>query len=343
LRRDHRAMRRAPDTSSATLDAAPEAARGTPLAPAHPVGGALLCLVSAAAFGTLGIFGRLASDAGATIAGTLLVRFGVAALVFWVVLRFTGGWARVRRLPRPVVLTGLGLGAAGYSLQSGLYFAAIERLDVSLVALLLYTYPAFVTVAALLLGRAVFSLRIATALAVASAGLVLVLLAAGTGAFDLPGALLALAASVTYTTYILISDRIVGAVDPFALAALVLTGATASFAVAGLATGSLDLALGAEAWLWLLLIALVSTVIAVSAFFAGLRRVGPSEAAILSTFEPPVTVALAFLALGERLTPAQLAGGALVLSAVVLLQFKPRRRVARLRVATAAASANGGH
>jgi drug/metabolite transporter (DMT)-like permease len=287
-----------------------------------PVRGALLCLLSAAAFGTLGIFGRLASDAGATIASTLLVRFGVAALLFWVVLRFWGGWGR---LPRHVVLTGLGLGAVGYSLQSGLYFAAIQRLDVSLVALLLYTYPAFVTVAALVLGRVGPSLRTTVALVVASVGLVLVLLAAGTGTFNLGGALLALAASVTYTTYILISDRIIGAIDPFALAALVLTGATASFTVTGLATGSLDLGLSAEAWLWLLLIAVVSTVVAVAAFFAGLRLVGPSEAAILSTFEPVVTVALAYAVLGERLAPAQLLGGALVLAAVVLLQLRPRR------------------
>ena len=308
----------------------------------HAVRGALLCLLSASAFGTLGIFGRLASDAGASITSTLLVRFAIAALVFVVVLRATGGWRRVRALPRRVVLIGLGLGALGYSLQSGLYFAAIDRLDVSLVSLLLYTYPAFVTVAALALGRAVFSLRTAVALAVASAGLVLVLLAAGTGAFDLGGALLALAASVTYTTYILISDRIVGAVDPFALAALVLTGATASFAVAGLVTGSLDLALSGEAWLWLVLIALVSTVVAVSAFFAGLRRVGPSEAAILSTSEPVVTVALAFVVLGERLTPAQLLGGALVLAAVIVLQLRPRPAAAGPpRLATA--QANPGH
>ena len=77
-----------------------------------------------------------------------------------------------------------------------------------------------------------------------------------------------------------------------------------------------------------MLIALVSTVVAVSAFFAGLRRVGPSEAAILSTFEPPVTVALAFAVLGERLSVVQLAGGALVLAAVVLLQLPGRRAVA---------------
>ena len=298
--------------------------------------GPLLCLFSASAFGTLGIFGTLASDAGASVTSTLLVRFALASAVFAAALGVTGGWARVRRLPRPVVLTGLGLGAAGYSLQSGLYFLAIDRLDVSMVALLLYTYPVLVTAGAIALGRAEASLRTGAALAIASTGLVLVLLAAGTGSFDVVGAALALASAVTYTAYILVSDRIVGQVDPFALALLVLTGATASFTAAGLATGSLDLALSGEAWLWLLLIALVSTVFAVSAFFAGLRRVGPSEASILSTFEPPVTVALAFLVLGERLTPAQLLGGALVLAAVVLLQLPARRRrAARLAEAPA--------
>jgi drug/metabolite transporter (DMT)-like permease len=303
-----------------------------------PMRGAILCLVSAAAFGTLGIFGTLASDAGATVASTLFVRFTLAATVFAVVLRLGGGWARLRRLPRRVVLTGLGLGAAGYSLQSGLYFAAIGRLDVSIVALLLYTYPVFVTVAAIALGRATASLRTGAALATASVGLVLVLVAAGTGAFDLVGALLALAAALTYTAYILVSDRMVGEVEPFALALLVLTGATASFAVAGLVTGSLDLALSGEAWLWLVLIALVSTVVAVSAFLAGLRRVGPSEAAILSTFEPVVTVVLASFVLGERLAPAQLAGGALVLAAVVLLQLPARRRTEKLPAGAAPVS-----
>jgi drug/metabolite transporter (DMT)-like permease len=308
--------------------------------------GALLCLVSAAGFATLGVFGRLASDAGASIASTLLVRFAIASLVFALLLAVTGGLAKLRALPRRAVLGGLALGAAGYSLQSGLYFAAIGRLDVSLVSLVLYTYPAFVTLAAIALRRVEPSLRTSVALAMASFGVVLVLLAAGAGAFDATGALLALGASLAYTTYILVSDGVVGSVDPLALSALVLAGATASFAVAGLATGSLDLALGADAWLWLVLIALVSTVLPVSTFFAGLRRVGPSEAAILSTFEPPITVVLAFLVLGETLTPAQLAGGTLVLAAVIVLQWPARRTRARarraaLRAAPASSAASG--
>ena len=182
------------------------------------------------------------------------------------------------------------------------------------------------TVAAIARGRVAPSLRAGVAVTGASAGLVLVLLAGGGGGFEVVGALLALGASLTYTTYILVSDNVIGEIDPLALALLVLTGASASFAVVGLATGSVDLALTGEAWLWLILIALVSTVVAVSCFFAGLRRVGPSEAAILSTFEPPVTVVLAFLVLGERLTVPQLLGGALVLSAVVLLQLRSTPR-----------------
>ena len=71
---------------------------------------------------------------------------------------------------------------------------------------------------------------------------------------------------------------------------------------------------------WLACIAVVSTVAAISLFFAGLRRVGPTTASILSTVEPLVTVLLAFLVFGETLTGVQLLGGALVLGAVLALR-----------------------
>ncbi len=64
-----------------------------------------------------------------------------------------------------------------------------------------------------------------------------------------------------------------------------------------------------------------------SLFFAGLSRVGPTSASILATVEPVVTVVLAFLVFGETLGPAQLVGGALVLSAVVVLNARRRRAV----------------
>ena len=64
---------------------------------------------------------------------------------------------------------------------------------------------------------------------------------------------------------------------------------------------------------------------AVSLFFAGLKRVGPTTASILSTVEPVVTVGLAFVVFGELLGALQLLGGALVVGAVlVLASYRPR-------------------
>ena len=83
--------------------------------------------------------------------------------------------------------------------------------------------------------------------------------------------------------------------------------------------------------MWAAVIALFSTVIPIVLFVAGLARVGASTAAIASTVEPAMTVALAWIVLGETLGPLQLAGGALVLSAVVLLQLRPRATMLRWR------------
>jgi drug/metabolite transporter (DMT)-like permease len=60
--------------------------------------------------------------------------------------------------------------------------------------------------------------------------------------------------------------------------------------------------------------------IAISLFLASLPRIGAARASLLSTVEPVVTVLLAAALLGDRLSPVQIAGGALVLAAVVMVQ-----------------------
>src|SRR4051794_17082800 len=146
--------------------------------PPVPAAGLLMCLASAACFGAMGIFGKLAYEQGATVGTLLTTRFAVAAIAFWILLAATGRLRRLRALRRSDVLLALGLGALGYSAQAGAYFAALQRIDPSLLGLLLYTYPAIVTVAAIRLGRERASRRTATALALTSTGLVLVLLGA---------------------------------------------------------------------------------------------------------------------------------------------------------------------
>jgi drug/metabolite transporter (DMT)-like permease len=281
--------------------------------------GSLLVLGSAVAFGSLAIFGKLAYDAGVGVLTLLFVRFAIAAPVLW-----AGALRGGRRLADGrTLLTALALGGIGYALQAGLFFTALERMDASLLSLILYTFPAFVTIAAIALGRETPNRRRIGALLVSSSGLALVLLGAGAGTFDWLGAAMGIGAALTYTAYILASDRVSGRIDPLPLAALVTTGAATTFGLAGLASGSFDAGFESEGWIWLVSLGLFSTVTPIVLFFAGLKRVGPSMAAILSTLEPPTTVALAFLAFGETLTGVQLVGAALVLGAVATLHVRP--------------------
>jgi drug/metabolite transporter (DMT)-like permease len=234
------------------------------------------------------------------------------------------------RTTRGLLLTALGLGAFGYATQASLFFSALERIDASLVALVLYTYPALVTLAAVLLGRDRLTPARSAALLVASFGTLLVLVGAGGLRFDPIGVAMAFGAAVTYTGYILVADTVVHRLPQVVLSALVMSGAALALAARALASGGVDLGFGFNGWFWIGCIAVVSTVAAILAFFAGLRRTGPSTAAILSTFEPVVTAVLAALVLGELLTPVQLAGGLAVLSSIVVLQLRPRSgRMAR--------------
>jgi drug/metabolite transporter (DMT)-like permease len=279
--------------------------------------GSLLCLVSAACFGALAVFGKLAYDAGVSPGALLLVRFTLAAALMGLVLLVRPDLRRADPRPRGrVVAVAVGLGAAGYATQAGLFFAALRLMDASLLSLILYTYPILVTVAAVLLGRDRLTPVRGAALVAASAGTLLVLLGAGGGSFHPLGALLGFGSAVVYTVYILVSDTVVDRLPPVVLSTLVMTGAAGALGARALLTG-VDLGFGPRGWLWLTCIAVVSTVVAMLTFFAGLRRTGPSTAAILATFEPVVTTALAALTLGELLTPLQFAGGLLVLSSVV--------------------------
>ena len=292
--------------------------------------GTLLCVGSAAGFGAMAVFGKLAYDNGATVGTLLAVRFAIAAAMFWVLVLADRSVREIRSLGRRDIAIALALGAGGYAVQAGCFFTALERIDASLLSLLLYTFPAMVAVAAIVLGRERADVRRLGALGLASGGLVLVLANAKAGALDPVGTALAFAAALVYTTYILVSEGVVKRIRPGLLSALVCTGAAVSLTAGSALLGDLHPGdVTAAGWGWLVGIAVVSTVAAVSFFFAGLKRVGPTTASILSTVEPVVTVVLAFLVFGELLGTLQLVGGALVIAAVLILaSYRPRETIA---------------
>ncbi|NBE83551.1 EamA family transporter [Micromonospora sp. NEAU-HG-1] len=303
--------------------------------------GPALCLLSAACFGAMAIFGKLAYAAAVSPEALLLVRFGLAAVLLSMLLLLRPGLRRhlaspgrvsssTRRAPRLLMLA-LGLGVFGYATQASLYFSALELMDASLLSLIFYTCPVLVTLTAAVMGRDRLTLGRCAALAGACCGTLLVFAGTGGVHFHPLGAILAFGSAVTYTSYILVSDTVVHQLPPVMLSALVMAGATLTLTARAAVTGGVDLSFGLRGWFWLACIAIVSTVLAMLTFFAGLRRTGPSTAAILSTFEPVVTMVLAALTLGEFLTPLQVAGGVLVLSSVAVMQIRRTGRGAGSR------------
>lgn len=296
--------------------------------------GAALCLVSAAAFGVMAVFGKLAFGQGVDLDSLLLARFTIAAAVLVpVALRRGAG----RRLTVRQVVAGLLMGAVGYALQATLYFSALTHASAGEVGLLFACYPLLVMVGAVLTGREATTRRRWVALGVSWAGIALVVSAASVGSLHASGAAYALGAAAVYCIYILVGDRVTERLQPLDVTALVVSGAAATFLVTGLVKGGPHLDVGPRAWLWLVLTGLVSTVGAILMFFAGMARVGPSLASLLGALEPVVTVVSAGVVFGEWLTPLQVLGAALVVSAIVIVQ-EPRALVPEVGVVPPASS-----
>jgi drug/metabolite transporter (DMT)-like permease len=285
----------------------------------------------------MAVFAKKAYRDDVSVLTLLSVRFTLAALAFWAIVAARRSRGVISAPPaRGIILASLALGAVGYAAQSGGYFGALTRIDASLTALLLYVYPALVFIGAVALGRDHIDRRRIVALVLATGGAALVLAGTGTGNLDALGVALGLGAAVAYSVYILVADRVVTRIDPFLLSALIATGAAATLWTAGLVSGTIDLGFEPAGWGWIVGLALASTVLPIVAFLAGLPKVGPATASIVSTVEPMVSVAMAMLWFGERLGVVQVVGGALVIIAVVLLAVKVRDRVPALDPAAAA-------
>lgn len=274
--------------------------------------GALYVAVSATAFGAMAIFARTAYASGADVTAVLFLRFLIAGVVMGGVMIVSGRrWPRGRNL---AVL--VGMGGIGYVAQSFCFFSALNHASAGLVALLLYLHPFMVTlISAALFGHRLTTLRMGAVLA-ALFGTALTI---GSDIGGQPlGILLGVSAAILYSVYILVGSRILGEEDSFAAASVVMLSAAASFG-AIVMTGGARFPTTGEGWLAVVMIALACSVVGIACFFAGMQRLGPADSATLSTLEPVVTFVLAGIFLGEPVLVNQVIGGAIILTAVVVL------------------------
>lgn len=278
--------------------------------------GTVLVTVSAVAFAFMSIFAKYAYAANLNILNILSWRFLIAAVVMWLVV-----FARKMNpiLEKKQLLALFGLGAMGYGLMSSFYFGAVKLIPASIASILLYTYPAIVTVLSSLIYKEKITRNRLVALIISSVGLIMVVGIAFDG-LNITGVLCGLMAALVYSFYIIASNKYVKAIDPILCTTYISTSAAIVFIVAAFLGGEIKFGIETSGWMAIFGIAIISSVLAIITFFQGLRLVGPAKASIISTMEPVVTIIAAFLLFAEKMGAVQILGACLVILAVMLIQ-----------------------
>jgi drug/metabolite transporter (DMT)-like permease len=290
--------------------------------------GLLLILISAAGYSFFAIFTKFVYDNSTFNPLDVLVwRFVVATPITWLAMLWMkrGQLASTAgHMPRTRLI---GMGFL-FGVVAMVAFFAVERLPVSLYTVLIYTYPALVAIGAILFGERL-SGRAWTALGLTLIGVVLTVpnLFQGFGGVDPIGVALVLANAASYALYILLSNRALrGVTDLSTASAWSITGSfiyvLPVILIRVLQGGSTTMPPNLNVWFGLLGLAVLSTVIPIFTFYAGMHRLGAPRAAIISMIEPVLTLVWAVIIRHENLQFIQIVGGACILISVILLQLQ---------------------
>ena len=275
-------------------------------------------------FGTIGLFVRAIGVSSAELA---LYRAVIAAVLLTgcFLLRKTRMDLKSigRELPL-LLLSGMAMGVNWI-----LLFEAYKYTTVSVATLSYYFAPVIVTVVCPLLFKEKMGPMQWLCFTMATLGLVLI-----TGLGDLSassshltGILFGLGAAVFYAAVMLLNKCIKGVTGlqrtylQFLAAIVILLPYV--LCTSGFTLGALD----AKGWVNLLIVGGVHTCLAYYLYFPALRELPGQETAILSYIDPLLACALSVALLGERMSPVQLAGGALILGFTLLGELHPRTKV----------------
>lgn len=300
----------------------------TPVVGGSAAFGVALIIFSAVALSTKGIAVKYLHADDVDVITMLFIRNLAAAPFFWIFAVIRLGGSQIFAVRPSAMAAAAGAGMFCYYLGGIADFASLEFIDASVQRMLLFTYPAMVVLLESLRRRGAPPRRQVMALALTSVGLFLVLSGIDSGVgrgLDRWGVVLALFAALTVAVYLLVNQtyaRIFGSIRFLIYAQ---TGALAAMACHfGISVEAVDLDLPPRAWLVLAYLSVFVAVLTWLAIAEGVRLIGATRAALVSTVGPPATVLLAYLLLDEVIimTPAQLGGAVVIVLGVVVLEAR---------------------
>jgi drug/metabolite transporter (DMT)-like permease len=290
-----------------------------------------MVLTATALWGINGSMAKAALSSGLTSLRLTEVRSTGAALILVAALALTRPRSlRFTRKELPFLLL---FGVVGLAFVQLFYFVAIHRLDIGIALLIQYLAPILIALYARIVLKERVRRRVWAALILALCGLSLVVDLWSGVSLDGIGVAASLAASVTFALYILLAEKAVTHRDPVSLLAIGFTLASIFWAIVqpwwSFPSEFLDDRIHMDGALftstlpvWALLagVVLVGTIAPFLLLVGALRHIPATRAGVTAMFEPVAGALVAWAWLGESLTTAQLVGGAIVLTAILLAQ-----------------------
>jgi drug/metabolite transporter (DMT)-like permease len=284
--------------------------------------GVLLMCLSACSFGAAAILIKLAYRTGLEPSVLLPLQNLAAILCLWPILLTAGGLPKLERR-QALRLTWQGL-IGNFGISICFYWSA-QRIDISLLTIILFTYPAFVLLYLMIAERHRITSWECLSLLMALAGGVLASdpVKATSGRIDGIGILLAVGAAIAYAFTNVYGQKLTNSVLPLTITTVTCTVSTlAIFAVCPPHRWFVTPISGFQ-WLLIVGLALLSTVLPVNLMYLGIRRIGAFHASIVSIVELPCILILAYFILGERISSVQTLGAVLIL--LSLIAVRPAR------------------
>jgi drug/metabolite transporter (DMT)-like permease len=254
-------------------------------------------------------------------------RFVFANLVLWSILIVKNRGKGIRPLiPIPQIIV---LGVL-YALSALAAFFGLQYINASLFVVIFYTYPAMVALMSLLLGVRLSGVAW-LAIAMTLVGVVLTIpdLSALQGG-NVLGIGIALSNAFFVAIYYLVTQRFFkGVTDMTQMTAWVLL-ATLGIVMLVVPFFGVQAPQNLQTLGLLVMLAVVSTVVAVFTLNAGIQLIGATQASIVSSVEPAIAMMFAFVFIGESFTVLQLIGAGLIISAVIMLELSPKQKAKEL-------------
>jgi len=218
----------------------------------------------------------------------------------------------------------LALGIPVFMMGVG-YLGATQYIPVSLAVLIFYTCPFFVAIISKFTENEPITITRLTAIILAFIGLSLALKVQSTADLQILGIMFALMAAIGFASFITVSSLMLRTVDRQAVLLHSLAAGTLLFVLFFVLTSGAEIIVTRAGWLKVsgsgILVAF-----AYIAFFAGMKIIGPVKASMIMNIEPVLTIGLAAISLGERLSNIQLFGAVLVIGGIVLITCTPKNQ-----------------